>query len=559
MKEAENPTDNPSVEEVVEENLEAEAAETVVELKVDVGRESDFNTTTLYDSRKRFSTLRSPTVELTTKQFSNRASCFAGMILSLIVGFTLANVMLAIFEYNDVLLWELTIVLWGVLGFNVLIVLASMWLVFNTIRLECCKRDTQKEYDGINAIIPAYLPNEKDIVEENLLHLIHNVEFDKPMNIFLVYNTPEEESEVERKLQGYNGRIFGNKLVWVRKCTYSTSKAENINFAMTLLRQEKKLWELTYILDADHQPDNDCLMILCDRMQRYPEVDCVYGSTYIRNRDGVMGRLIDAEFWFMYSTLDLLQFLTGNAFFGGSNGLWKTRSLVKFDSNMLTEDIDASIRSLLTGKHIVASYRARSGELRPATWCAFFKQRTRWALGWDEVMYKHFPRACCTCKEGCRHFFGVIFLLIFRIITPFVAIVGPLPMVVDLTHLGALNITNLYVMYTFYIVTFFVLAPRFPHTVKKKSCCRIIDELFFELVFIAILPLWSLWQIFLELYSMVKIIFRKDVIWEVTKRKVASNKDGDTRFDVEAFMSKSRDRADFSQSISNQSVELGGC
>jgi cellulose synthase/poly-beta-1,6-N-acetylglucosamine synthase-like glycosyltransferase len=51
-----------------------------------------------------------------------------------------------------------------------------------------------------------------------------------------------------------------------------------------------------------------------------------------------------------------------------------------------TEDIELSARTLLSGTaKIRFCPEARSGELPPASLSALFKQRMRWAIGWDQA------------------------------------------------------------------------------------------------------------------------------------------------------------------------------
>ena len=52
---------------------------------------------------------------------------------------------------------------------------------------------------------------------------------------------------------------------------------------------------------------------------------------------------------------------------------------------MQTEDIELSRRLLHHGFHIGLSPQARSGELAPASWRALWRQRLRWAIGWDQI------------------------------------------------------------------------------------------------------------------------------------------------------------------------------
>ncbi len=79
------------------------------------------------------------------------------------------------------------------------------------------------------------------------------------------------------------------------------------------------------------------------------------------------------------------------AIFGGANGWWRTDVIreIRFDRGMLTEDIDASTRSLLAGYRLVHDRTVISTELAPADWKGWWRQRTRWAQGWLQVTMRH--------------------------------------------------------------------------------------------------------------------------------------------------------------------------
>ena len=85
-----------------------------------------------------------------------------------------------------------------------------------------------------------------------------------------------------------------------------------------------------------------------------------------------------------------LSLLAGSAYFGGGNAAWRRDALeaLGFDSTMLTEDIDVSIRALSLGHRMQFVPWAQVGELCPATFAAFYKQRLRWAMGWEQVTVK---------------------------------------------------------------------------------------------------------------------------------------------------------------------------
>jgi cellulose synthase/poly-beta-1,6-N-acetylglucosamine synthase-like glycosyltransferase len=75
------------------------------------------------------------------------------------------------------------------------------------------------------------------------------------------------------------------------------------------------------------------------------------------------------------------------ALFGGSNGYWRAAILksIGFRADRLTEDIDATIRALLKGCHIVHDRSIVSSEDAPLSITALWYQRKRWAQGWFQV------------------------------------------------------------------------------------------------------------------------------------------------------------------------------
>jgi len=56
---------------------------------------------------------------------------------------------------------------------------------------------------------------------------------------------------------------------------------------------------------------------------------------------------------------------------------------------------------------------ARSGELPPRSFGAFYKQRLRWATGWDQVTIEHFRGIFCS-RLSCCHTLGMLYLLPMR-------------------------------------------------------------------------------------------------------------------------------------------------
>ena len=111
-----------------------------------------------------------------------------------------------------------------------------------------------------------------------------------------------------------------------------------------------------------------------------------------------------------------MEALSASAFFGGSNALWRTAVLrgFTFSTGVQTEDIDVSARAMLNNHNIVCHAgpepwtsrgpqagpathaceprlgqafcaESRSGELSPSDLGSLYRQRLRWAIGWDQV------------------------------------------------------------------------------------------------------------------------------------------------------------------------------
>lgn len=234
-----------------------------------------------------------------------------------------------------------------------------------------------------SVLIAAYLPNEQEIILETIEHLLLNV--DQPeagLEIILAYNTPIDlpiEEELRHLAQLYPA-------LCLLRVEGSRTKAENLNAAFELVTGE-----ITCILDADHHPAPDCFTRAWHWIEQ--GYDVVQGRSIIRNHDrNLLTQTIAIEFEMMYGIVHASKsLLTDSSIFGGSNGYWRTSVLkhIRFNPKMLTEDIDASMRTLLKGYRILHDRSIISTELAPMDVRSFWFQRKRWAQGWLEVGLKY--------------------------------------------------------------------------------------------------------------------------------------------------------------------------
>jgi cellulose synthase/poly-beta-1,6-N-acetylglucosamine synthase-like glycosyltransferase len=88
---------------------------------------------------------------------------------------------------------------------------------------------------------------------------------------------------------------------------------------------------------------------------------------------------------------------------------------------MLTEDIDASLRVILAGLKIMTDPKIISKELAPINIRDLWNQRMRWAQGWFQVTLRYQLNAIFTKKLSLRQKLGIIHMLGFRELYPWVA------------------------------------------------------------------------------------------------------------------------------------------
>ena len=232
-------------------------------------------------------------------------------------------------------------------------------------------------------LIAAYLPNEQDIILETIRHVLNTVHRPSAgLEIILAYNTPTDLA-IEADLHLFAQLHPELRLLRVEG---SHSKAENLNAAIDWVTGE-----VVCILDADHHPDPDCFI----RAWRWLEqdYDVVQGRNIIRNHHyNLLTQNIAVEFEALYGVSHAAKsFLTDSTIFGGSNGYWRTSVLkqIRFNPIRLTEDIDATMRTLLSGYRIIHDRSIIATELAPVHFDSFWFQRKRWAQGWLEVSFRY--------------------------------------------------------------------------------------------------------------------------------------------------------------------------
>lgn len=158
---------------------------------------------------------------------------------------------------------------------------------------------------------------------------------------------------------------------------------------------------------------------------------------------------------------------------------------------------------------------ARSGELSPASLKAFWRQRQRWATGWDQVSIKYFD-AIRSSNLSCREKAGLYYVFPGRWIACSIGLIAgvahPIIAYVYAGHAwGPWLNAELLIGGGFYGI----------------STCVMLSQLVFHQVwtswpfvvtFYVVGPLYVLFQAFLVSYSLLSIVAGRDHGWVVTQR-----------------------------------------
>jgi cellulose synthase/poly-beta-1,6-N-acetylglucosamine synthase-like glycosyltransferase len=194
---------------------------------------------------------------------------------------------------------------------------------------------------------------------------------------------------------------------------------------------------------------------------------------------------------------------------------------------MQTEDIDVSIRMLLEKRSIEFCPEARSGELAPASFRALWKQRLRWAIGWDEVSLQLTRKMRGSNAHGTRkaalayilwaRWFMQVVGLIAGIVTPIFGVIQRIDPV--FCHCGLATQFLQTCMFYFYlaIAAGCTLEAIFQiHHRGWQSALQVI----FVFIFMFGICLYVIFQLVLILVSLFKIATGTVGGWAVTVRSV---------------------------------------
>jgi cellulose synthase/poly-beta-1,6-N-acetylglucosamine synthase-like glycosyltransferase/peptidoglycan/xylan/chitin deacetylase (PgdA/CDA1 family) len=167
----------------------------------------------------------------------------------------------------------------------------------------------------------------------------------------------------------------------------NAGKAAALNRGLATSRHE-----LIVTVDADTVFEPDTLRLLVQRF-REPRVGAISGNTKVGNRRGVIGRWQHIEY-VMGFNLDrrMYEMLGCTPTVPGAIGAFRRQALADIggvSGATLAEDTDITLDIGRAGWRVVYEGRARAWTEAPATLRALYRQRSRWAYGTIQSMWKH--------------------------------------------------------------------------------------------------------------------------------------------------------------------------
>ena len=400
---------------------------------------------------------------------------------------------------------------------NCFIISIPYWILFLEIfysrRNSEVPYNPKKNYPGATIIVSAYLPNEKDIIYQTIQYLLNNINFPGDWEVILAYNTPPD-LDVENKLKKLE---YLNERFKMLRVDESLNKATDLNLAIKYANGDVIL-----LIDADSRPHPDCLIKACFWFER--GYDFVQGVNLIANpRDTWLSRLISIEISEKYLISYKARFAsTGVTYFTGSNGYWRRKVLedIFFSPSAQVEDIDASIRAMLTGHKLAFDPSIIAFELAPIYFSDWWKQRSRWAKGWAELTKWHQKATLSSSAISLpQKVYWTYFFMWRRLFYPIILCLTPVIIIYSFLRGMIYPVIEIY-MGLFFLVVISALSQGLKIIIKRNTSCleKKINNL--DIIFYAILfPIYDIFRNLTIILSLYIFISSKIETWERTPRR----------------------------------------
>ncbi len=323
------------------------------------------------------------------------------------------NIELGIEKLYSGLLLTLSIILIisGIIAKNVtflqwIIFIPSVMMIFLAL-MSLFKMEEPTPYDEppfVSIIIPAH--NEQYTIEDTVRSIV-NMDYTyngKPNYELIVVNDGSEDKtgEILSNLK----KEFPHLRIITRKPPKSgKGKGFVLNDALSL-----SYGSILGVFDADTRVKPDFLTKLIPYLNN-PKVQGVQCRVRMYNKDyNFLTNMQDVEFSGFGNILRAKDNLKFNGFLGGNGQFVKKDAIIKagkWDGFAVTEDLNLSVKLLISGGEIRYCPEASVYQEAVDNWHDFMKQRVRWAMGNFETLFVYFSRIL-TCRLPFYKKVGII-------------------------------------------------------------------------------------------------------------------------------------------------------
>lgn len=227
------------------------------------------------------------------------------------------------------------------------------------------------------------------------------------------------------------------------------AKAGNLNYAL-----DHSFGEFVAVFDVDHVPVStflrDTMGLFHDEQVAFIQTAHYFYNPDVFQKNLFLERELRNEQDLFFRVLQAGRDTHNSAFFAGSGGIFRRRCLEEiggFQTDTITEDIHTSLLLHARGYKSCYLNRTLSAGLMPETFEGYIRQRTRWAIGCIQVLFKDNPLT----KRGLTilqriDYFGSIYYFLHGI-PRCVCLIAPLFAL--LLHVSPLNAEPLMLVHLF--------------------------------------------------------------------------------------------------------------
>jgi cellulose synthase/poly-beta-1,6-N-acetylglucosamine synthase-like glycosyltransferase len=269
---------------------------------------------------------------------------------------------------------------------------------------------------GVSILVPAH--NEAVGIERAVRSLADSVYTGELEVIVVDDGSTDDTAAIVEALVEQAPRSSATARVRLLRQT-NTGKAAALNRALAASRHD-----LLVTVDADTVFESETLGVLVQRF-REPRVGAISGNTKVGNRRGLIGRWQHIEY-VMGFNLDrrMYEVLGSTPTVPGAIGAFRREALAAIggiSGATLAEDTDITLDIGRAGWRVLFENRARAWTEAPSTLRGLFRQRSRWAYGTIQSMWKH-RRALTFAGDGSTAGGrAVVAILIFQVLLPLAA------------------------------------------------------------------------------------------------------------------------------------------